>query len=187
MLLAVFLSVLVGCNKKEEPQLEKAQLENKQAVLETGKEITEGDFIYRLVTEKAEYIENGPVKIYAELEYIGDKEEIEIFHAASPFYFPMVEKTRDLQIDYSMNQPLVSTTLIKGVPIREHYKASGGYNSEDEEEYISFMQRIMKSEFPFGDYVVNGAADFYVITNEDTREKMEYNIIDQIKFKVNHK
>jgi hypothetical protein len=187
MLLTVFMSVLVGCNKKEEPQLEKAQIENTQAVLETGKEITQGDFIYRLVTEKVEYIENGPVKIYAELEYIGDKEEIEIFHAASPFYFPMVEKTRDFQIDYSMNQPLVSTTLIKGVPLIEHYAANGGYNSEDAEEYISFMKRIMKSEFPVGDYVVNGAADFFVITNEDTREKREYNIIDQIEFKVNHK
>jgi hypothetical protein len=181
------MSVLVGCSKKEEPQLEKAQLENTQVVLETGKEITEGDFIYRLVTEKVEYIENGPVKIYAELEYKGDKKEIKIFHAASPFYFPMVEKTRDFKIDYSMNQPLVSTTLIKGVPLREHYAANGGYSSGDAEEYISFMKRIMKSEFPVGDYVVNGVADFFVITNEDTSEARDFKIMDQIEFKVNHK
>ncbi len=176
---SVFLIVLVGCNEKEKPSSE-----NTQAGLETRKELTEGDFIYRLVTEKAEYIENGPVKVYAELEYIGDKKEIEIFHAASPFYFPMVETTRDYQIDYGMNQPLLSTTLIKGVPLREDYAGAGGYDSEEEEEYISFIKSIVKGEFPTGHYLVNGSAGFFVITNEKTSDKRDYNIGTQIEFKV---
>ncbi len=182
--------ILVGCNEKEKPRvqntpLENTQVENPQATLEIGKEAIEGDFRYRLVTEKAEYIENEPVKIYAELEYIGNKKEIEIFHAASPFYFPMVEKTRDVQISYAMAQPLVSTTLSKGVPIRQDYAGSGGYSSEEEEEYINFIKRIMKNEFPVGHYVVDGAAAFSVRTNGETSEKREYSIKTQIEFKVN--
>lgn len=179
ILLVILGVLLVGCKEKEKPQLE-----DNQPVSEIRKEITEGDFIYRLVSEKEEYVENGPVGIYAELEYIGDKEEINIYHAASPFFFPMVEKTRDFEIDYAMNEPLLRTTLVKGEPLREDYIASGGYSLEDEEEYISFVKSIVKSEFPAGEYVVDGAAVFYIITNEETDEKIEYNIKTQIEFKV---
>lgn len=161
----------------------KYSVDSKQDVLETRKEITEGDFVYRLVSEREEYVENGPVKLYAELEYIGDKEKIEISHAASPFYFPMVEKTRNYQIDYGMNEPLLHTTLIKGEPLREEYLSVGGYGSQDDKEYIDFMKHIMNSEFPIGHYVVNGVAHFFVADVETVEEK-KYRIDSQIEFKV---
>ncbi len=180
ILISAVMMFLAGCNEKETQQLE-----NLEEVLETKSEVNEGDFIYRLVTEKAEYIEGEPIKIYAELEYIGDQEKIEISHAASPFYFPIVEKTRDFQIGYPMNEPLVTTTLIKGQPLREDYKGSGGYSSEDEAEYVNFMKQIIKNEFPVGQYEVNGVADFFVIKNEETKEKKAYKIEAAIEFKVN--
>lgn len=47
--------------------------------LDTKAQAIEEDIVYRLVTEKAEYGKNEPIKIYAELEYTGEKDEIEIF------------------------------------------------------------------------------------------------------------
>ena len=164
----------------------KYSLDFKQDVLETRKEITEGDFIYRLVSEKDDYVENEPVKLYAELEYIGEMEKIEIFHAASPFYFPMVEKTRNYEMDYFMMEPAELTTLIKDEPFRQEYSPGVGYGSQDDKEYIDFMKRIMNSEFPIGHYVVNGSADFHV-TDANTGEEKKYEINAKIEFKVTSK
>ena len=175
--------LLTSCTSKSESDNIVAKLDNYE-VLNTKDEVTEGDFIYRLVTEKAEYLDNESVRIYAELEYIGDNEEITIYHAASPFYFPMVEKTRDFSIDYPMNQPLISTKLIKGKPLREEYKRSGGYSSQDEKEYVNFIKSFWDKGFPTGYYVVNGFVDFYVQSNENDKQE-EFNIKAQIDFKVN--
>jgi hypothetical protein len=164
----------------------KYSLDFKQNMLETRKEITEGDFIYRLVSKKDDYVENGPVKLYAELEYFGDMERIEIFHAASPFYFPMVEKTWNYEMDYFMIDPLVHTTLIKDEPLRQEYSPGVGYGSQDDKEYINFIKRIMNSEFPIGHYVVNGSADFHV-TDTNTGEEKKYKINAKIEFKVTSK
>ena len=153
--------------------------------LETKAEVTEEDFVYRLVTEKSEYSKGEPIMIYAELEYTGENEEIEIFHSASPFYFPMTETTRKYVIEYGMNEPLLSTKLIKGEPLREEYSGgSGSYVSEDKKEYIDFIKKIMKQEFPEGNYVINGVADFYVITIVQTEQEKKYNVKAQVEFRV---
>lgn len=154
-------------------------------VSNTSSETTEGDFIYRLSTEKGEYRENESVKIYAELEYIGDEEKITIYHAASPFYFPMVEKTRGYMIEYPMNEPLERTNLVKGKPLRKQYTRSGGYGSQDGKEYVNFMKSFLENGVPTGYYIVSGFADFYVESNENGKqEKKDFNIKAQIDFKV---
>ncbi|MEG0359934.1 MAG: hypothetical protein RR598_11770, partial [Anaerorhabdus sp.] len=106
--------------------------------------------------------------------------------AASPFYFPMVETTKSYDIKYTMEQPALSTKLIRGEPLRQEYKGSGGYGSEDKKEYIEFNKQIMNQEFPEGHYVVNGIADFGVIANEDTEQKEEYKIKARVEFGVNN-
>jgi len=174
--------LLSSCTYELESDNEVTKLDNYE-VIKTMDEVIEGDFIYRLVTEKGEYLDNESVNIYAELEYIGDNEEITIYHAASPFFFPMVEKIRDYSIDYPMDEPLISTKLIKGKPLREEYKRSGGYSSQDEKEYVNFMKSFLDNGFPTGYYVVNGFADFYVQSNENGN-KEKYNIKAQIDFKV---
>ncbi|WP_053178221.1 DUF4362 domain-containing protein [Peribacillus loiseleuriae] len=181
----MFLSIgLFGCQRNNDEKVDNAPSITEN--LETKAEVTEGEFVYRLVTEKAEYGEDEPMKIYAELEYIGDKEEIEISHAASPFHFPMVETTRNYEIGYGMDQPSLSTVILKGEPLRTEYRGSGGYGSQDKKEYIEFMKRIMNQEFPEGHYVVNGIADFGVIANEGTEQKKEYKIKGQVEFRVSN-
>ncbi|MBM7578186.1 hypothetical protein [Jeotgalibacillus terrae] len=159
--------------------------QNNQVDYETEAEVIDGDFIYRLSTEKAAYGKDEPVTIYAELEYTGDQEEIEITHADSPFSFPMIETTRNYEIDYMMQEPLVSTTLTRGEPLREEY--SGGqvtYSYKDEEEYIAFLEQFTDQRFPEGHYVVTGIADFNVPDNEGPGEDIEYNIRAEIEFSV---
>lgn len=181
----VFLAIILfGCQQINDKKVENEVFNTDK--LESQAEVTEGDFTYRLVTEKAEYGENEPIKIYAELEYTGDKEEIEIFHAASPFSFPMVETTRNYDIGYGMDQPLKSTTLVKGKPLRKEYVGSGGYSSEDKKEYKDFMKRVMDKEFPAGHYVVNGIADFYIRVSEGTEQKEKYELEAQVEFSVNN-
>ena len=180
----MFLSIgLFGCQQNNNEKVDN-EPSNTQ-ILETKAEVIEEDFVYRLVTENAEYSRNEPIKFYAELEYTGDKEEIEIFHSASPFSFPMIETTRNYEIGYRMEEPLLSTKLIKGEPLREEYRGSGGYGSQDKKEYIGFMKQIMNQEFPEGHYVVNGIADFGVIANEETGEMKKYKIKAQVEFSVN--
>lgn len=151
-------------------------------ILKTKEEATEGDFVYRLVTEKGEYHDSEPVKMYAELEYIGNQEEVVIYHASSPFSFDIVEKTRGYNIPTIMAQPLLSTTLKKGQPLRDEYARSGAYGAQDDEDYVEFIKDFLKNGFTIGFYSVNGYADFYVENASNNKE--DYYIEGQIEFKV---
>ncbi|UVI33067.1 hypothetical protein [Paenibacillus spongiae] len=183
-----FMSILIfitGCGSKEKQESEdpgtvKVDILNKQNAV-----TADGDFIYRLVTEKAEYSLGETVKIYAELEYIGEQDSITIYHAASPFSFPIEERTRGYSIGYNMNTPLLNTTLKRGEPLREEYKNSGGFGETDERAYIDFIKSLWADGFPAGYYVVDGFADFYVESKVDGEDKEEdYTIKSQIDFTV---
>ena len=145
-------------------------------------ESAKGDFVYRLATEKEQYTEGEKVEIYAELEYTGEQESIEISHAASPFYFPLHEETRDYAVEYAMNEPLLTTRLTKGEPLHEDYTGSGGYSAEEDEAYIEFVQRIMEKEFPPGYYKIDGFANFTATSSAGSATP--YEIHTQIDFKV---
>lgn len=182
LLLSMIILMLAACGTDEETTSGTTASLEDFSVKNTEASVTEGDFIYRLVSEKEEYASGGPVKIYAELEYIGDQDTIDIFHAASPFYFPMEEKTRNYEIHYGMEEPLITTTLTKGEPFREQYAGSGGYSDQEDDAYIDFTQNIMNEQFPEGYYVVNGYADFY--TEPPENGQPNYEIHAEIDFKV---
>ncbi|WP_186328386.1 hypothetical protein [Paenibacillus sp. 32O-W] len=181
----IVLLVITGCRSSEETEHRPSSAPNPYEELNRQKdEVKEGDFVYRLVTEKSEYRGEEPVVLYAELEYVGDKKEVTIYHAASPFYFPMTEKTRGYSIEYSMPQPLVSTTLKQGEPIREDYSKSGGYSQEDDPQYIAFIKKLWDSGFPAGYYVVDGVAEFWIELDKVGQDNEEYRIKAEIDFKV---
>lgn len=180
LLVPVFL--MAACGTGEENSSGNTVPGDEYSVSNTEASATEGDFIYRLVSEKEEYVSGSPVEVYAELEYVGDEESIEIFHAGSAFYFPMEEKTRGYQLDYPMIEPLLTTTLTKGEPLRESYSGSGGYSDQEDAAYIEFMQQVMDNEFPEGYYIVNGYADFYTETPDGN--STDYEIHAEVDFKV---
>lgn len=142
----------------------------------------QGDFIYRLISEKEQYTEGKEIKIYTELEYSGEQENIEISHAASPFHFPLYEETREYAVEYAMNEPLLTTQLIGGEALQEYYSGSGGYSAEEDEAYIEFVQRIMGKEFPPGYYKANGFAYFTAASSAGSGIPYEFHT--QIDFKV---
>lgn len=124
-------------------------------------EIREEDFVYRLFTEKDVYDTFGGTAIFAELTYIGNQTSIDIYHSASPFYFPLEERTRGIEVDYAMNEPLITTTLTKNVPFRQKYSFAGGYSEDDGEKYVSFIKTLMNEGFPEGEYIIHGTAKFF--------------------------
>ncbi|WP_338448056.1 hypothetical protein R4Z09_17625 [Niallia oryzisoli] len=146
-------------------------------------EVQEGDFIYRLVSEQKEYLDGQSVILYGELEYVGDQSEMTIQHATSPFYFPIEEKIRGIDIPYPMPEPLVTTTLKKGEPLRTEYTGGGAYSEEDKKAYVEFMKDFIENGFPTGYYIVNGYADF-LVPKDGSQEPDKYYLEAQVDFKV---
>ena len=81
-----------------------------------------------------------------------------------------------------MNEPLLTTRLTKGEPLKEYYSGSGGYSAEEDDAYIEFVQRIMEKEFPPGYYKVDGFANFTATSSDGSATPHE--IHAQIDFKV---
>ena len=86
------------------------------------------------------YEKFGDTAIFAELTYVGDQASIDIYHSASPFHFPLEERTRGIEVDYAMNEPLLTTTLTRNEPFRQKYSFAGGYSDGDSKKYVSFVQ-----------------------------------------------
>ncbi|MFC7677965.1 hypothetical protein [Paenibacillus sp. GCM10028914] len=187
-LFLIMAVVVAGCNENKNPAADRTPAMMDENIMKTKDEVVTDDFIYRLVTEQANYAEGDSVRMYAELEYTGDQDEITIFHASSPFYFPMTETTRGYTIVYPMTEPLVSTTLTKGKPLRSEYNGGGAYDDKDDKEFVDFMKGIMRNEFPTGTYNVTGYADFYIEpvagSTEDDEDNKDYNMKAQIRFSV---
>jgi hypothetical protein len=149
-------------------------------------EVVQDDFIFRLVSEKEQYNEGEEVKLYGEIEYIGNKEEVTIRHSSSAILFPMKEEIRGYEIGGFVNTIGLSTTLKKGESYREDYTKSGGYSlSQDPEDYVNFIKDFLnRKDFPPGHYVVNGFTDFSVNSGENGEKRERFNIKAKIEFKV---
>lgn len=171
---------LYGCQKTE--QVKDVNQSAKSNQLNKESEVIKGDFIYRLVTEEDHYDKGENVKIYAELEYIGEENQVEITHGGSPFLFPMTETTRDYEIEYAVTMVGNRTVLKKGEPMRQELNGGGSYSDHDKEEYKEFMKKVMKQDFPSGHYIVNGYADFYLA--DKAKDEEHYTIEAQIEFYV---
>jgi hypothetical protein len=132
-------------------------------------EAREGDFILRIETEKSEYTDSEPVKIVARLKYDGDLPEVMIGHAMSPISFPIIETTRDIEVDYVMPQPLIRTVLKKGEWFEETYTKAGGYGDQDPDK--DFLKRFLTGEsFPEGNYLLSAQASFILYDGEPDQD-----------------
>jgi hypothetical protein len=154
-------------------------------VVHKDAEVKQGNFIYRLFSEKAEYKGKEPVKLYATLEYVGDQKEITLFHGFTPLGFQLLEKTRNYKIDQAMPAILKSAVYKRGVPVRTDYTKGGGYAETDTKAYTNFIKDFWSNGLPTGDYVVDGSAQFYTespVGGEPQKNQITINA--QIDFKV---
>lgn len=182
-ILAIVMSTVVACGTKEDGETGKNN--DTDAPLPPAEvEVKEGEFIYRLFSEKDVYEVNSDLAIFAELTYVGEEESINIYHAASPFYFPLEERTRGIEIGYAMNDPLITTTLKKGKPFRQKYSFAGGYSEKDKKEYVDFVKTIISNGFPEGEYIIHGNAQFFTGTPGEKENHHNYNMKGDIGFNV---
>lgn len=130
------------------------------------------------MSEKEEYRKDEEVKLYGEIEYVGEKREVSIVHSASAILFPMKEKVRGYPINSSVREIGVTTTLKKGEPYRETYVKKAEVFSEEDPSYHNFIDLFLEGKgFPSGYYQVNGYADFFVKFGEEGEYvKIEANI-----------
>lgn len=172
-----FVLLLQACGTNEETPNSKANgdLPPIQA------EVTEGDFTYRLYSEKESYKEFEDLQIYAEIIYTGQEDSIDIYHGASPFSFPFEELTRGFDVPYAMDLPLIVTTIEKNEPFRKKYTFAGGYSDRDQAEFVHFVRTIMKDGFPEGEYIIHGGANFWTETEDG---KHDYLLTADIGFEV---
>lgn len=147
-------------------------------------EVKEGDFVYRLYSEKKQYKEFEDFAVYAELTYVGDKDSIFIYHAASPFYFPIEELTRGYEIGYAMNEPLIQTELRKNEPLIAKYQFAGGYDGDEKSAYTDFVKKIINKGFPEGSYIIHGSAQFTTEAPPGVEKVDNFNLQGDIGIKV---
>lgn len=177
IIIVIFL--IAGCDSTE-------KIDSKELVkIEVQKSLDEtiqDDFIFRLVSEKEQYKVGEDVKLYGEILYKGDKEEITIYHSSSAVSFNVIEKIRGHEISYIVKEIGTSTTLNRlGNPYRAQYNKSAVYNPDNiQKDYARFMETFSKKEgFPSGYYIVKGTTDFSV----ESQEKL-YKLEATIDFKV---
>jgi len=172
-ILILFVSACGSSNQISNSDLEEYE------VKKTIDENVQGDFIFRLVSEKKEYEVGNDVKLYGEITYTGEEEEVTIYHSSSAILFSLDEKVRGYDIGFAVDDIGLSTVLKQDEPYREEYVKIGVYTEDDPSDYIKFMEGFVKEDgFPSGYYVVNGETDF---TLENQRK---VNIKATIDFKV---
>ncbi|GGG82148.1 hypothetical protein [Paenibacillus radicis (ex Gao et al. 2016)] len=119
-----------------------------------------GDFVLRLDTGKSIYGTEDAVAIRALLKYDGDKESETIYHAMYPVAFGVTELTRGIDFGYSMEDPLITTEMQKGMWLELPYKKTAGYIDSDSQ--AAFIEAFLKGDtFPAGEYNIKALADFY--------------------------
>lgn len=82
-------------------------------------EVQEGDFIYKLYTEKEFYKRYEEIVVITELTYVGGEDSIKVGHAATPFTFSLKEKTNTVKATSIVSQPELTRMLKKDVPINQ--------------------------------------------------------------------
>lgn len=164
-LLTILTISLAACANDENNEVEA----NNQTVIS---ETEAGDFILRLVSEKAVYEAGEEVTIVGKLKYIGEEEELTISHAESPFWFEFVEVTRGIEIPFSMLEIERETALVQNQWHEKEYQKQTMYNEEDNE--ADFLNVFMNEEgFPPGEYEVELRSEF-IVKNGESKEEHSY-------------
>jgi hypothetical protein len=97
------------------------------------------------------------------MTYVGEQEQIEIWHAADYFYWTIKDEAKGFYLEGVMPLPLISTTLVQGEPDRREYIKTGGWGEDDPD--ADFWEAFFSEEklyLPSGTYTVQVTARFSV-------------------------
>src|SRR5699024_8293974 len=154
---AILVLVISGCystNSIKSSDLKAYEVKN---IID---ETRQGDFVFRLVSEKEQYKKGEDVRMYGEIEYTGEKDEITIHHSSSAILFQLTEEIRAYDIDYGVKDIGVATTLKQGEPYREEYDKMANYSADEPSDDVRFIVGcLVRDGCTLGYYVVNGLAE----------------------------
>jgi len=144
----------LGCCVKEIAVLEKAVLGVNSATH------TSNDFVMTINSDKRTYSTSDIIKIWGTLEYVGDKETVEIWHGCPFMLFSIAGASGDaLEIGnvlgWSVVDVLASSELERGGVYHFEYIKSGGWSGDDPkaeywENFFSETDLIL----PEGEYTI---------------------------------
>ncbi|RKL65590.1 hypothetical protein CR203_19915 [Salipaludibacillus neizhouensis] len=167
LLIFIFNFFLIGCTQKEE---------NVEALTEEDLVVSEtaaGDFILRLVSKNAVYEAGEPITIVGKLKYRGNKEELVITYANSPFTFDIIESTRGVEIPFAVRSTFRNTILEYDQWYEEEYDKQALPNDNNDKTAVFMSSYIKEEGFPPGEYEVEVRSEFMINTGQ-TKEDHSY-------------
>jgi len=135
-------------------------------------------FEMRLFSDKKEYRTNEKIRLWATLEYIGNKDSIQIWHGGGFMLFYITDG-EDFNLEPIITLPLLSTTLERGRVYAFDYYKSGGWGTDDPK--ADFWEQFFKEQdlfLPQGNYTITLRGAFSLTpTGRDIDLTCKINII----------
>ncbi|PYZ94008.1 hypothetical protein CR194_00240 [Salipaludibacillus keqinensis] len=175
------LFLMSACNNQENDELENSAPEEEQKSEKIASETDSGDFVLRLVSEKEMYESGEEVLITGKIKYIGGKEEIELTHSESPFYFEMIEVNSGAELSYSL-QEIGATTVLKQNEWYEEQYEKGKSTFIEHNNHMDFQNAFIDDDgFPPGEYEIELRTNFHTNIEE---ESQNHNYITSLVIEV---
>ncbi|OEH84165.1 hypothetical protein BHU72_12215 [Desulfuribacillus stibiiarsenatis] len=141
---------IVGCGESNDGQpklIEDPKVIDNPEVVEESKQVGEFEVTIQVKKDKQ-------LAVMATVTYVGDKNEIDIYHGGSIFFFNIYQKDGDFEYIGAMNQPLITTTLIRNEPHTVAYTGPelerlkpGTYEFEAVANFATNIENIIDSNF----------------------------------------
>jgi len=132
---------------------------NKALIGHNSVSVTSNDFIMTLNSDKNSYSTTDVINIWGTLEYIGDKDEVTIFHGCPFMHFSISGGFDEYDFDSALGafqaDVLVSSTLEKGKVYHFDYVKSGGWDGDSPD--AAFWKNFFSEEdllLPKGEYTI---------------------------------
>lgn len=144
-------------------------------------DFTKDDFHIAIIADKQIYHKNEKIKVYATFEYVGDKDEIKIWHGLPYLGFSIKDANGDYFMRSVQADALKSTIIKKNVVYKFDFQKSGGFSADDPK--ADFWRKFYSEKdlrMPVGTYTIIAAASF--ILNDF--DKKDIVVPAEIKIKV---
>lgn len=169
-ILFLLVILLSACNNFENDQ--NLNDSDNPEISKTHKVISEtdvGEFVLRLVSEKMFYQPGEEIHVKGKLKYIGEKDELEIAHSQSPFFFDMIEVNRGVEIPYLINDSGKTTILQTNDWFEETYVKKVAFSESDED--ADFLKVFADEDgFPVGEYEIELRTDFHTSQEGESKQ-----------------
>jgi len=115
---------------------------------------TSNDFVLSLFADQRIYKETDTIQIWATLEYIGDYDEITIWHGIPSIIFTITDGNT-FNMGGAVVEVLVETVLQRGEVYRFEFQKSGGWSADDPD--ADFWRNFFAQDdlrLPAGEYTI---------------------------------